>query len=238
MATLTEFAQKRSRMFQLQALGFTHPVKEFHDLLADNSYAQALAESCAKITADSCQLPSLQAGFAGFEADYIHIFQMGRGGKPIIALTAGDHKSLNNEQGRPEFMLVYTGWYKHFGLKINEDPNANELPDHLVCQLEFMAWLSHLENSARDDETLVRGYQNAQRDFLLRHLQPFLALLTAELQNAAERPRGSTFHLALATLTLETTNTLLQQLDATLEGGGEANTTNETDQIAAVNLWG
>ena len=250
MTDLTDSADARSRLFQLIALGFAHPVPEFHQLLTDGSYAETLASVAVEALGCNTLLPFSQGSFTDFEADYIHLFQMGRGGKPIIALTAGDHKELNKEQGRPEFLLQYTAWYKHFGLKINGDEGANELPDHLVCQLEFMSWLSHLEAAAQDDDTLRRGYQSAQRDFLQRHLQPFLELLLSELQRTADRPRGNPIHLALAALALEVTDTLLQQLDSVLDtaldttldtitgSDSQMTTSGAPDQITAVNLWG
>lgn len=235
---MTSTASTRSRMFQLLALGFAHPVAEFYQLLTDGSYARALTSSSAGAVGCHCYLPPQQGTFAEFEADYIHLFQMGRGGKPIIALTAGDHKELNNEQGRPEFLLQYTAWYKHFGLKMNEDEGANELPDHLVCQLELMAWLSHLEDSAAQEPALQQGYQSAQRDFLQRHLQVFLELLVTELQRAAERPHGSPFHLALAALALELTDGLQQSLDELADSSSQTYVPGDSNQIAAVNLWG
>jgi DMSO reductase family type II enzyme chaperone len=234
----TRLPQSRSRLFQLIALGFAHPLPEFHHVLTDGSYIEALNNSAADAVACDTVLPFAQCSFIDFEADYIHLFQMGRGGKPVIALTAGDHKELNKEQGRPEFLLQYTAWYKHFGLKIDENEGANELPDHLVCQLEFMSWLSHLEDTAEDNGALQRGYRSAQRDFLQRHLQPFLELLVTELQRAADRPRSNPIHLALAALALEVTDTLLQQFDAALENSNQTTTSGDPDQIAAVNLWG
>jgi len=242
MINLTDSAGARSRLFQLIALGFAHPVPEFHRVLADGSYLAALTSITAEAVACDTMLPFTQCSFADFEADYIYLFQMGRGGKPIIALTAGDHKELSQEQGRPEFLLQYTAWYKHFGLKINENEGANELPDHLVCQLEFISWLSHLEDTAEDNGALQHGYRSAQRDFLQRHLQPFLGLLVTELQHAADRPRSNPVHLALAALALEVTDNLLRQLDAVLDtlidSDSQTTTSGDPDQIAAVNLWG
>jgi DMSO reductase family type II enzyme chaperone len=239
---MTDSAGARSRLFQMIALGFAHPVPELHSVLADGSYTKTLSSITAEAVACGALLPFTQCSFADFEADYIHLFQMGRGGKPIIALTAGDHKELNKEQGRPEFLLQYTAWYKHFGLKMNQDEGANELPDHLVCQLEFMSWLSHLEDAAQEDFALQHGYRCAQRDFLQRHLQPFLELLATELQRAADRPHSNPLHLALAVLALEVTDTLLQQFDALLDtvinSSSQTTTSGDPDQITAVNLWG
>lgn len=238
MNTLTVTANARSQLFQLLALGFTHPVAAFHRVLADGSYAQALVTAAAKAQCSGNFSHTETHGFDDFEADYIHQFQIGRGGKPCMALTAGDHKAIAQEQGRPEFLLEYSGWYRHFGLRINEDEAANELPDHLVCQLEFMAWLAHLEDSSQGKPESLLGYQRAQRDFLQRHLQPYLEVVVTELQHLAGRPRSNPFYLSLAARTLEASDIMLEELNASLAAADLADTDKGPDAIAAVNLWG
>ncbi len=167
---------------------------------------------------------------------------MGRRGKPVVALTAGDHKQMAQAhgpaEGRPEFLLQYTAWYRHFGLKINEDENANELPDHLACQLEFMAWLSHLEGNATQDEVHRHGYRRAQLDFLQRHLSPFLETLVMELQRHCEESPCCEFHLCLAGWALAAVDTMLAQLESAIAAFNSTETDGETDRIASVNLWG
>jgi len=232
-----ETSKSRSRVYQLTALGFTHPVPAFHSVLVDGSYAHALdfaagAQSGAGFTFLE------HRGFADFEADYIHLFQMGRGGKPLVPLTAGDHEDIAHGQGRPEFMLKYSAWYRHFGLKTNTDDNANELPDHLACQLEFMAWLAHLEESTEDQPELQQGYQRAQRDFLKEHLQPFLELLTSELTARNGQPRINALYLALVANTLEVNDAVLAQLESLLFDADQMEASRNHKQIAAVNLWG
>ena len=238
MNTLTVTATYRSQLFQLLALGFTHPVDAFHRVLVDDSYAQALVTAAAGAQCSGHFSHTETHDFDDFEADYIHLFQIGRGGKPCMALTAGDHKEIAQEQGRPEFLLEYSGWYRHFGLRINEDEDANELPGHLVCQLEFMAWLAHLEDTSQEKPESLMGYQRAQRDFLQRHLQPYLEVVVTELQHLAGRPRSNPFYLSLAARALEASDIMLDQLSASLATADQADNSNGPDEIAAVNLWG
>jgi DMSO reductase family type II enzyme chaperone len=238
MNTHKHTANERSQHFQLLALGFTHPVEAFHRLLTDESYSRALVAAAAGSECSGHFAHQETREFNDFEADYIHLFQMGRGGKPIVPLNAGDHDEIAQGQGRPEFLLEYSGWYRHFGLKINTDDNANELPDHLACQLEFMAWLAHLEESAGDKPELLQGYQRAQRDFLERHMQPFLEVLTSELLKRNEQPRCNPLYLSLAAYTLEINNSVLAQLNAALIESDQADAAGSPEQIAAVNLWG
>lgn len=238
MNTSVGIAAARSQLFQLLALGFTHPVVAFHRVLKDGSYGQALVSAAAKAHCGGHFTHLETREFASFEADYIHLFQMGSGGKPIVSLNAADHKDIAQERGRPEILLEYSGWYRHFGLKINDAEDANELPDHLVCQLEFLAWLAHLEDDATQEADLQQGYQRAQRDFMQRHLLPLMEGLVTELQQRAQHPRSSPFYLTLAARTLESTDSMLEQLEALLAANSQTDTGGESDQIAAVNLWG
>jgi len=247
MMILNDTARARSQLFQLLALGFMHPDAAFHRVLVDGSYTHALVQAASSAGCAGQFAHREASGFADFEAGYIHLFQMGRGGKPVVALTAGDHKEIawahgptegRPAEGRPEFLLQYTAWYRHFGLKINEDENANELPDHLACQLEFMAWLNHLEGNAAQDEVHRRGYQRAQMDFLQRHLLPFLETLVMELRRHSEQSPCCLFHLSLAIWALAATDTMLALLASSIALVNPTETDGDTDQIAAVNLWG
>jgi DMSO reductase family type II enzyme chaperone len=238
MNTLADTTNARSRLFHLVALAFSHPVEAFHRVVVDGSYNQALVSTASQARCGGHFAHREARNFTDFEADYIHVFQMGPRGKPTVGLNAGDHKELNQDQDRPQFLLQYSGWYKHFGLKINEGEDANELPDHLVCQLEFMAWLAHLEHARREDPELQRGYQCAQRDFLQRHLQPFLEVLLIRMQQVAEREQVNPFYLSLTARAMEVTDNMLDQFEALLADAGHNTSAGNNEQIAAVNLWG
>lgn len=239
MNTLAETASARSQLFQLIALGFTHPVAAFHRVLVDDSYIQALVNAASTARCSGhFEWEQEKGNFSDFEAGFIHLFQIGKGGKPLVPLNAGDHEDMAQGQGRPEFLLEYSGWYQHFGLKTNQQDDANELPDHLACQLEFMAWLAHLEAGADDAPELQQGYQRAQRDFLRRHLQPFLETLVVALQQRVGQPRCNPFYLSLAADTLQAIDAMLEQLDAVLIASSATDTSDDPEQIATVNLWG
>ncbi len=234
---LASTAADRSQMFQLLALGFVHPVVELHETLIDGSYQKRLSEIASDVFHFDAELDNVSIDFSDYEARYIRAFQVGKRGRPQINLNAGDYSTLLDGGSRPEFLLDHSAWYKHFGLKINEDELANELPDHLVCQLEFMAWLSHLEiaDSEASDELIVkRGYQSAQRDFCERHLLPFLTLLV----ESSEQKKHQLLPLfkQLATLALDVSQGITAELNRQL-GPSEAKPKND-QSIAAVNLWG
>ena len=227
----------RSRLFQLMALGFGHPLEEFHRVLVKGGYDHALLDAAAGAGVHWSTPADPGADFTDFEADYIRLFRVGRRGRPVVPLNAGDHEALAQGQGRPEFLLQYSDWYRHFGLKIDEDGETNELPDHLVCQLEFMAWLAHLEAGSGEKPSLQTGYRRAQRDFLLRHLLPFLETLVAALKGSKEEGEGATHYLSLTAAILEVAERLLRILDDELADSGRETDT-AAERIDAVNLWG
>tara|TARA_B100000959_G_scaffold284687_1_gene357026 strand:- start:2437 stop:3159 length:723 start_codon:yes stop_codon:yes gene_type:complete len=229
-------ASARSQLYQLLALGFVHPVKEFHRVLVNGSYPLALARAAHAAFGIDTVVGQARSRYADYEADYIHLFQVGKRGQPYVHLNACDYKDLLGSGSRPEFLLEYSGWYRHFGLKINEDGHANEFPDHIVCQLEFLAWLAHLEQNSEDKPELQQGYQCAQRDFSERHLRQFLELVSSALQKESQQSPVSPFFLNLSTLALEAVTAMENQFNRAL--GDSVGQIHNPDQIASVNLWG
>ena len=242
MQTPTDaISSARSQLFQLLALGFAHPVEAFHRVLLEGSYGLALAKASAGAACPEIPGHCESSDFGSFESDYIFMFQTGRGGKPVVGLNAGDHNSIVRDaqaQGRPEFLLEYSAWYRHFGLATCGEGDSNELPDHLTCQLEFVAWLAHLESTSPDKPDYRDGYRLAQRDFLQQRLKPFLEALLIELKRNADRPEANAFFLSLAATALEATDTILEQLAGLLQGLEDTAKTASAEQIDSVNLWG
>jgi DMSO reductase family type II enzyme chaperone len=166
-------AEARSRGYQLLALAFIHPQPEFYAGIADGSYRRALADTLAALRHDGEAMAAPPIPFAEYESGYIAVFVAGPRGRPLVPLNAGEYETLRHGRSRPEQMLEYLRCYRHFGVRLNADAEANELPDHLSCQLELMAWLAHLEARTRD-AALKLGYQRAQRDFGARLLRPMV----------------------------------------------------------------
>ena len=230
-----EFIRPPGQLFQLRAIGFSHPGSEFRQRLQNGDYTRALGESTRGLPVALPELPAPLAAEKDYEAQYIHLFHTGRSGKPMVSLNAGDHDTVLAEQGRPEFLLQYADWYRHFGLRVSET-ESNELPDHLLCQLELMAWLAYLEHSSNDEPGLQRGYRLAQRDFLQRHLLPLLESLAQGLRDVRSGEPIAAFYQALADLALECSAMLLGQLNTLASESAESG--DKAADIAAVNLWG
>ena len=221
----------RASSFQLLALGFSHPAAELYPHFRSGELSRALQVQTGAATGDPVPACLVSDSFEDFEAAYIQLFQVGRRGRPQVSLNAADYDELLQGGDRPQFLLRYSGWYRHFGLKTAEDGD-NLLPDHLVCQLEFLAWLAQLEYRAEAGSDLQLGYRRAQADFLQRELLPWLPLLLAALEEQASASTTGEFFLTLAQvlelLALETLALLLEQLPQP----------QQSQQIDAVNLWG
>lgn len=238
MTIISHTASHRSRLYQLLALGFAHPVEEFHGLLIDGSYGQALGATSTVAGSAVAPRSLVLRSFAEYEAGYITLFQMGTRGKPMVSLNAGDYPTLNGDASRPEFLLRYADWYRHFGLRADTGEDANELPDHLVCQLEFLAWLSHLETQAAENDEASHGYRRAQHDFIERHLEPFLSLLAENLQRQQQGDPVAEFFYALVTDAALISAAARLQLANAIVTDSPFDKQQDSDQIDAVNLWG
>ena len=94
------------------------------------------------------------------EADYLAIFELG-GEQPAMPLYEGLCRPRDGREGILEDVMRF---YEFFGVQIQE---ANrDYPDHLVTELEFMAFLCQREAAGKD----VDSFRRASRDFLQRHL--------------------------------------------------------------------
>ena len=186
-------AEARSRVWQLLAMGFSHPLPELFVQMADGTFQSALMEAITTVHGNSpVVLAPVQCDFTTFEAQYIALFETGQKGRPAVPLCAGEYIDLLDGQPRPALMLKYAQFYRHFGLKVRDQGEDNELPDHLTCQLECLAWLAHLETQALSKNQTAEGYQRAQRDFigklLLRFSTGFDVLLTQECHQRGYQP--------------------------------------------------
>ena len=136
-------------------------------------------------------------------------------------------------------MQRYARFYRHFGVRTREAGEGNELPDHLTCQLEFMAWLVHLEARAHAEDADAAGYQRAQRDFLVKLMAPFCQA-TAERLRAETRKRGSDpLFAALGELLNDYLSRNRIELESAHGGLHEAAAAAEPQAVSEVqNLWG
>jgi DMSO reductase family type II enzyme chaperone len=201
MASPNECARHRSCLLILLSQGFSHPNEAFHQHLLDGTYQAAVSQAHEGMFDQTPALPAVTSSFADYEALYIELFHIGKNGAPMVGLHAGDYSDLLDGQPRPEFMLDHNRWYRHFGLKVSQTDPSLDLPDHLVCQLQFLAWLSHLEAEIAPGRNSVAGYRHAQRDFIQRHVEPFVARVADGLAKARPKLSHEPQFAALGALT-------------------------------------
>jgi DMSO reductase family type II enzyme chaperone len=85
---------------------------------------------------------------------------------------------LNRPAG--EVVLENKLYYQTFGLNID----GRAAPDHLLTQLEFLAWLDHCEAAGNADRQSLR---RARRDFMERHLSHWVGSLAHLAGNSGGR---------------------------------------------------
>lgn len=234
-------AREKSHMFRFLGLVWAHPDTDVFASLMDPPSRGALAGLCSCLTGTIFELPRVTLDFEAFEAGYINLVEPAPGNRSPAALHAGDYEDLLGGRSRPEFMLDYIAWYKHFGLQVRDGDGETRLPDHISCQFEFLAWLAHLEEHSEAGSTLESGYRAAQRDFLERHVLPFLELWITRLAKSVEHCEHGSLFLALGNLSaliargVSSTMTQIcaadQHLQAASTAMGEGNTSQK------VELW-
>lgn len=203
----------RSRLLKILAIGYMHPVPEFHRLATDGNYQDAVIRLAADLLDRAPRFGKLRISMQDFEASYITIFTFGDPDIQSLEMNSGGHRQLPQGQSRRELMLNLVHWYRHFGLRPRLDPEDNELPDHLACQLEFLAWLAHLEANAMTRVSTAIGYRNAQRDFTRRFTLPRLALLARSLPGYRAELTARSFFLELTTIARMALDQMLLDFD-------------------------
>ncbi|MCB1713924.1 MAG: molecular chaperone TorD family protein [Candidatus Competibacteraceae bacterium] len=239
MANPIHRAMARSHVWQLLAMTFSHPVPELHAQLADGRFQAALDQSLTAAYGFVSELPYAQTPFTVFEAQYIELFDTGQKGRPAVPLCAGEYIDLLDGQPRPTLMLQYVQFYRHFGLKPRTQGEDKELPDHLSCQLECLAWLAHLEAQSWRAEKPVHGYQQAQYDFIDKLLARFSNLFSQLLARESKKRACDPLFAALAQVLHEFQQRNLIEFDSMLATATPVSVPAEPVAAAATqDLWG
>lgn len=102
------------------------------------------------------------------EAEYLAVFEMGGGASPV-SLYEGQNRPDHGRDGILQDLLRY---YEFFDAHLNQE--EREYPDHLVTELEFLAWLCLQEHRAEGEGRDPEPFRRAAGDFLARHLAAWL----------------------------------------------------------------
>lgn len=112
--------------------------------------------------------------------EYTRLFDVGGASGPPCSLNSGSE----NSDARMQLLEELVRFYNYFGLTAGET-EANELPDHLTTQFEFMYYLCQEEAESIAAEEEADDYRRAQRDFLNRHPGQWVPHLSLKLQEHA-----------------------------------------------------
>ena len=137
------------------------------------------------------EVPSPTLSQGELESEYIDAFDL----NPSCPLYESEYGS----GGRTDRDIVQEllRFYGHFGVKLNE--KEKDYPDHLVAELEFMAFLAGKEADSSERGKDPSPYRLAQRDFLERHLGVWVGEFDEKVQKNVRDP----FYRAASTLLAE-----------------------------------
>ncbi len=202
-----EQLQARSALYRLLALGFSYPEPELHQFWRDGSFVRelgnaidrAVPEGLAVFQAEIAPELRMEMDYTEFEALYLSAFEMDLP-KRSVSMYEGSYVLRG---GKSELLLELKGFYDNFGLAVSEE--LHELEDKLTAELEFMQFLVMKQAQEGIDHT---PYIMAQRDFLERHLVPWMP----HLQNEVRKRKIAPFYIALVDLTAGVVSVDLEQI--------------------------
>lgn len=182
----------RSQVYHMLTLGFSYPSQEMFAIYQDGSFMAELLRLLSILPhqarlaieeaslADKVRLDLWGVGYRLFEVEYALTFEMGNP-RPPCSLYQGHYL---NWRPRSELLAELSGVYGRFGIAMQQGEDEQEYPDYLCAELEFLHFLALNEAQARDngDRESVKRYRVGQKDFLERHLLPWLPELTAKIQ--------------------------------------------------------
>lgn len=187
LAPLAEpMAANMSRAWRLLARLFDHPDAALIQEYASGRLRLQVLEIVAAI--DPALLDALEeSAFVGatdrdsLASDYSRLFYLGTRDVPLCSLHEGEHRGH-----RREVMEEVLRFYRHFGLAIARSPN--EMPDHLVSELEFLHFLSFQHARHQQHGQDGSAFQRAGADFLKRHAGRWMPGIHAKLAAAGAHP--------------------------------------------------
>lgn len=201
----------RSQVYHLLTLGFSYPSREMFDIYQNGSFMSELLGLLSSLphlariafeearTGDKVSLDLWGIGYRLFEVKYALTFEMGNP-QPPCSLYHGNYLYW---QPRSELLAELAATYELFGVAMLEGEDEHDLPDYLCAELEFLHYLALNEALAREsrDWEKAQHYLRGQKDFLERHMLPWLPELTAKIQGI----EGLLFYPQLAHIALRIT---------------------------------
>src|SRR3989337_413557 len=164
---------------------FSYPSEEFYTLMKDGRTGEelrAMVEGLPfAVNFTGIPVPSLPR--EELESEYISAFDIAFGPSLPCPLHESDHRDDVSSMDITEELLRF---YEHFQVKLSD--KERDYPDHLVVELEFMAYLAKKEADAGKRGNDPAPYRRAQVDFLERHLDKWVPKLDEKIQKRIKQP--------------------------------------------------
>ena len=183
-----------SQVYLFLGKSFSYPSEEFYTLMKDGRTGEQLRVMVEGLPFDvnfkGIPTPSLPQ--EDFESEYISTFDIAFGPSHPCPLHESDYRDDVSSTDITEELLRF---YEHFQVKLSD--KEKDYPDHLVVELEFMAFLAKKEADAVKRGTDPEPYRLAQADFLERHLAKWVPKLDEKVQKRIKQPfyRGASSFL-------------------------------------------
>jgi len=174
-----------SQLYLLLGRCFSYPTQEFHQLTQDEGTGEQVRAMVEALPFDVNfnGIPSPSLPQEEFESEYISAFDIAFGPSHPCPLHESDHRDDVSSTDITEELLRF---YEHFQVKLSD--KERDYPDHLVVELEFMAYLAKKEADAGKRGNDPAPYRRAQADFLGRHLDKWVPKLDEKIQKRMKQP--------------------------------------------------
>lgn len=176
----------RSKLYQLFAMAVFYPDDDWVVAIEAGELADTLQQLLESLDESLLRDFDRQALTDSGEqedslaVEYTRLFDIGPGGSPV-SLYGGHHCG-----GRTSVMEEVMRFYQHFGLQLEE--TKNELPDHLVSELEFMHFMTFQQARIEEQGADASHYQRGQKDFVERQLGRWVPGLYVKIQEGTALP--------------------------------------------------
>jgi len=174
-----------SQLYLLLGKCFSYPTQEFYQLTQDEGTGEQVRTMVEAlpfaVKFKGISTPSLPQ--EDFESEYISAFDLAFGPSHPCPLHESDHRDDVSSTEITEELLRF---YEHFQVKLSD--KERDYPDHLVVELEFMAYLAKKEADAGKRGNDPAPYRRAQVDFLERHLDKWVPKLDEKIQKRIKQP--------------------------------------------------
>ena len=164
---------------------FSYPTQEFYQLTQDEGTGEEVRAMVEALPFDVNfkGIPSPGLPQEDFESEYISAFDIAVGPSHPCTLHESDYRDDVSSTDITEELLRF---YEHFQVKLSD--KERDYPDHLVVELEFMAYLAKKEADAGKRGNDPAPYRRAQADFLGRHLDKWVPKLDEKIQKRMKQP--------------------------------------------------